>query len=62
MLLVVTEGLLSRSFVKEAIFVELQENVLRNRGLLFRRCSSKVVKGNFEPVVDLFMLFVELVA
>lgn len=38
--------------LQEAVFVQLGEDVLCNVGLLLCGCTSKVVKGDVEPLVD----------
>jgi len=49
-------------FFEVTIFVQLREDILSNVGLLSRRCSSKDIESNLEPVIDLLVNFVVLVA
>lgn len=45
-----------------AILVELEEDVLRNVGLLLRWRSTKVIELNAKPIVDFLMNLVVFVA
>jgi hypothetical protein len=62
MLLVITKRLLCSSFVKEPVFMKLQEDVLCDGSLLVGSRSSKIIKSNVEPIIDFFMLCVKLIA
>lgn len=55
-------GLLRRPLLEVVALVQLEEDVLHNLRLLLRRRAAKVVEPDLEPVVNLLVLDVELVA
>lgn len=47
------ERLLIGVFRKMSILMQLQKDILRNLGVLYRRSSAKDVESQLEPFVDL---------
>lgn len=61
-IVLLTVRLFCRPLLKEVVFVQLEEDILHNLRLLLGRGSAKVVEANLEPIVNLLVLDVELVA